>query len=308
MTALVIGASGLVGGALLDALAEADVDAVGTYAGHARPGLRALDVRDAAAVRALADDTAAQVIYVPASLTNVDYCEMHPDESYAINVAGVHNIVATGRRVVYFSSDYVFAGDSGPYRESDPVHPLCVYGEHKLQAERAVPADGLIVRTTVVYGPEWQGKNFIYRLCTTLRAGQRLRVPHDQIGSPTYAPNLARAAVALERADRSGIYHVAGPERASRYEFALAAAEIFGLDRHLIDPISTSELRQAARRPLDAGMISDKAAAQLQFPLVGYLEGLRLFRDVLGKQRSVEGSASALPGIAEAMPSERERG
>ena len=97
MTALVIGASGLVGGALLDALAEADVDAVGTYAGHARPGLRALDVRDPVAVRALADDTAAQVIYVPASLTNVDYCETHPDESYAINVAGVHNIVATAR-------------------------------------------------------------------------------------------------------------------------------------------------------------------------------------------------------------------
>jgi dTDP-4-dehydrorhamnose reductase len=279
MTALVIGASGLVGGALLEALAEADIDAVGTYAGHARSGLRPLDVRDAAAVGALVDGTQAQVIYVPASLTNVDYCETHPEESHAINVAGVRSIVATGRRVVYFSSDYVFAGDKGPYRETDPVHPLCVYGEHKLQAEQAIPANGLILRTTVVYGPEWQGKNFIYRLCTTLRAGQRLRVPDDQIGSPTYAPNLARAAVALERAGCPGIYHVAGPQRVSRYELALAAAEIFGLDRRLIDPISTPELHQAARRPLDAGMISDKAAAKLPFPLLGYREGLRLFRD-----------------------------
>lgn len=288
MKALVIGASGLVGGALLDALAEAGVDAVGTYAGHARPGLRPLDVRDATAVRDLADDTRAQVIYVPASLTNVDYCETHPEESHAINVDGVRHVVATGCRVVYFSSDYVFAGDHGPYRESDPVQPLCVYGEHKLQAEQALPSTALIVRTTVVYGPEWQGKNFIYRLCATLRAGQRLRVPHDQIGSPTYAPNLARAAVALERAGATGIYHVAGPQRVSRYELALAAAEVFGLDARLIEPISTRELHQAARRPLDAGMISDKAAAQLPFPLVGYREGLRLFRDVLAGQPGMQ--------------------
>lgn len=284
MTALVIGASGLVGGALLDALAAVDVEGVGTYAGHARPGLRPLDVRDPAAVRALANETRADVMYVPASLTNVDYCETHPEESYAINVDGVRHVVATGRRVVYFSSDYVFAGDNGPYREYDPVNPLCVYGEHKLQAEQVLPRNALIIRTTVVYGPEWQGKNFIYRLCSTLRDGQRLRVPHDQIGSPTYAPNLARAVVALERAGCTGMYHVAGPQRISRYELALAAAEVFGLDARLIDSISSPELRQAARRPLDAGMISDKAAAQLPFALVGYREGLRLFRAALEGQ------------------------
>jgi dTDP-4-dehydrorhamnose reductase len=284
MTALVIGASGLVGGALLEALAEAGRDAIGTYAGHGRAGLRPLDIRDATAVHALIEDVGADVIYVPASLTNVDFCETHPEESYAINVAGVCHVVATGRRVVYFSSDYVFAGDKGPYREGDPVQPLCVYGEHKLAAERALPPDALILRTTVVYGPEWQGKNFIYRLRSTLRDGHRLRVPHDQIGSPTYAPNLARAAVALERAGCTGVYHVAGPARVSRYELALAAAEVFGLDRRLIDPIATPELRQAARRPLDAGMVSDKAAAELSFPLVGYREGLRLLRDVLDGQ------------------------
>jgi dTDP-4-dehydrorhamnose reductase len=287
MKALVIGASGLVGGALLEGLAQQGSDAIGTYAGHARPGLRPLDVRDADAVRTLADEVGAAVIYLPASLTNVDYCETHPEESYAINVAGVRHVVATGRRMVYFSSDYVFAGDQGPYRESDAVRPLCVYGEHKVQAERALPSDALILRTTVVYGPEWQGKNFVYRLRSTLREGRRLRVPHDQIGNPTYAPNLARAALALERKGCAGVYHVAGPTRVSRYEFALAAAEVFGLDQRLIDPIATPELRQPARRPLEAGMWSDKAAAELPFPLVGYREGLRSFRDVLEGQSAL---------------------
>lgn len=285
MTAVVIGASGLVGGSLLDALKDAGIDVVGTYAGHERRGLLPLDVRDADAVKRVIDSARADVVYMPASLTNVDYCENHPEESHAINVDGVRHVVATGRRVVYFSSDYVFAGDHGPYRESDPVYPLCVYGDHKVRAEQAIPADGLILRTTVVYGPEWQRKNFIYRLLSTLRDGQRLRVPHDQVGSPTYAPNLARAAVALERAGCTGVYHVAGPERANRYEFALAAADVFGLDRQLLDAISTDELRQPARRPLDAGMVSDKAAAKLPFPLVGYREGLRLFRDAIEKER-----------------------
>lgn len=281
MKALVIGASGLVGGSLLDALAEVGTESIGTYAGHERRGLLPLDVRDAAAVKGLIERSGVDVVYMPASLTNVDYCENHPEESHAINVDGVRHVVATGRRIVYFSSDYVFAGDKGPYRESDLVYPLCVYGDHKVRAELSLPATALILRTTVVYGPEWQGKNFIYRLRSTLHDGQRLRVPEDQIGSPTYAPNLARAAVALERSGCTGVYHVAGPQRASRYEFALAAADVFGLDRRLIDPISTADLRQPARRPLDAGMVSDKAAAKLPFPLIGYKEGLRLFRDVM---------------------------
>ena len=74
------------------------------------------------------------------------------------------------------------------------------------------------------------------------------------------------------------------PERVSRYQFALAAADVFGLDVRLIHPISTAELRQAARRPLDAGMVSDRAAGELPFFLVGYGDGLRLFRDLLDGQ------------------------
>jgi dTDP-4-dehydrorhamnose reductase len=278
MTALVIGASGLVGGALVEALTEAGEPVVGTSCAHPRQGLQGLDLRDAVAVRRCVEQTAASVLYVPASLTNVDYCELHPEESFAINVAGVRHLAACGVRLVYFSSDYVFAGDRGPYRESDPVGPLCVYGRHKVLAEEAVGAGALIIRTTVVYGAEVQGKNFVYRLRSVLGEHKPLNVPTDQIGSPTYAPNLARAAVALERRGARGVYHVAGPQRVSRYEFAREAAAVFGLDASLIRPVTTPELGQAAPRPLDAGMICDKAQAELAFPLVAYGEGLRLLR------------------------------
>jgi dTDP-4-dehydrorhamnose reductase len=126
----------------------------------------------------------------------------------------------------------------------------------------------------------------------TLRAGQPVRVPADQIGSPTYAPNLARAAVALEQSGAKGIYHLAGPERANRYEFARAAAAVFGLDAAPLQPVTTAELGQAAARPLNAGMVCDKAQAELSFPLIGYHHGLQLLRAELEPRRAVRSAAT----------------
>ena len=136
------------------ALREAGHAAVGTYAGHPGSELLRLDLRDRSAVGDCIERAAPTVVFLTASLTNVDYCETHPDESYAVNVQGARNVAATGVRVVYFSSDYVFAGESGPCRESDTVRPLNVYGQHKVLAEQSLSNDTLIIRTTVVYGPE----------------------------------------------------------------------------------------------------------------------------------------------------------
>ncbi len=279
---LVIGASGQVGEHLIRALSASGLDAVGTYYSHAIPGLRELDVRDTGNVHALIEMIRPEVIYVPASLTNVDYCELHPEEAYAANVVGVRNVVAAtnevGARLVFFSSDYVFDGKSGSYREDDLPAPICEYGRQKVLAEQHVSLqarDYLIVRTAVVYGWERQGKNFVYRLTDALRCGRTIQAPIDQVGSPTYAPNLARAVVELALSDASGVYHVAGPEQVNRYDFARVAAEVFGLDSRLIQPVATSELGQAAARPLNAGLAVEKAAERLTVELSGYRDGLR---------------------------------
>jgi len=280
---LVIGASGQVGEHLLHTLHARGLNATGTYFSHAVPDMEALDVRDAAKVLGLLKRVQPQVVYLPASLTNVDWCETNPAEGYAINVRGVHHVVQAaneiGARLVYFSSDYVFDGGDGPYREEAPVNPLCEYGRQKVMAEHAVALharEALIVRTTVVYGWERQGKNFIQRLCDTLRAGQTIRAPVDQIGSPTYAPDLASAAVELAQAGAHGVYHVVGSELADRYEFACEAARVFELDGRLIQAVKTDELKQTASRPLRAGMCIDKVSARLGRPLLSYRDGLRV--------------------------------
>jgi dTDP-4-dehydrorhamnose reductase len=222
-------------------------------------------------------------VYLPAAQGSADHCEQHPEKAYMTNVIGVCNIAQAvndiGAKLVYFSSDYIFDGKAGPYHEDYPANPICEYGRQKLIAEHYLALharDYLIVRTTVVYGWERQRKNFVCRLLSTLEAGNILRVPVDQVGNPTYAPNLAQAVIELACSGAKGVYHIVGPERANRYEFACEAARVFGLDASLIKGVPTCELGQVAPRPLNAGMVAKKAADELKVSLVGYKEGLRM--------------------------------
>ncbi len=279
---LVIGASGLVGGHLMRVITTRGEPVVGTHSGESLDGFESLDIRSAPAVETLVKRVRPQIVYLPAALTNVDHCELHPEESYAVNVLGVRNVTQAaqeiGSKVVFFSSDYIFDGTSGPYREDDAPRPLSVYGQHKVLGENVVSqlaSHALIIRTTVVYGTERAGKNFMYRLWRTLRAGKPLRVPIDQIGSPTYAPNMTAVVRELVQRGASGVFHVAGSAVVDRYLFAREAVAAFGLDSALLEPVKTEELGQPARRPLRAGLRIDKVRAAVSTPLLDYREGLR---------------------------------
>ncbi len=278
---LVIGASGQVGEHILHQAGLAGHGALGTYHESERPGFTQLDIRDSGQVDRLIRQTRPAVVWLPAATTNVDYCETHPEETFATNVAGVYHVLEAthraGAKLVYFSSDYVFDGHAGPYAENDVPRPLSEYGRQKLAAEHAVAvhaSDALIVRTTVVYGWENGGKNFVVQLVQKLRRGERMRVPSDQVGSPTYAPDLARTVVALADSPSRGLFHLVGPDLVDRLVFARAAAEAFGLDPSLIEGVPTRELAQGAPRPLEAGMITQKGSS-IPGTLRGITEGLR---------------------------------
>ncbi|MFC1936201.1 SDR family oxidoreductase [Chloroflexota bacterium] len=278
---LIIGASGQVGGQIYTHLSGASDQILGTYNSRAFPGLEQLDFRDTEATHGLIERFMPGVIYLPASLTNVEYCEGHPEESYQANVEGVKNVVRAANqveaKVVYFSSEYVFDGLNGPYREEDPVNPISVYALHKVIAEHYLSMycdDFLIIRTTVVYGWERQGKNFVIRLIKTLEDGGTVRVPEDQISSPTYSPNLVEAVVELVAAGKRGVYNVVGPDVISRYAFAVQVAKIFGLTDGEIQPVKTESLGQVAKRPLKAGLVIDKVKAEIETPLLGVEAGL----------------------------------
>lgn len=277
---MVIGASGLVGSWLMNTL---EPKAIGTYYSQAVADYKRLDIRDSQAVEELLHIERPGVIYCPAARPGVDWCEENPQKSYATNVAGIQNVAKAAKQIgalmVFFSSDYVFDGGDGPYSETDKANPICVYGQHKLLAEQLIsellPDRHIIARITVVYGWERAGKNFVFRLVQSLRNHQRVRVPSDQLGSPSYAPNLTKAAVELAQRELVGTWHIAGPECLNRYEFAVLTARVFGLDGSLIQAVTTDELNQVAARPLKAGIKVDKAQKVLKTRLVSPADGLQ---------------------------------
>ncbi|MEZ6188256.1 MAG: SDR family oxidoreductase [Planctomycetota bacterium] len=281
MRALVIGASGQIGGHLRSQLLARGDEVVGTYGSVAQPGLRALDLEDPDAACALVAEVRPDVVLLPAGWTWVDGNEDDRARSFLLNCEVPRRIAEACRDVgavfVTYSTDYVFDGAAGPYAEDDPVHPLNVYGEAKLQAERELQATGaecLVLRTTTVYGPETQGKNFVYQLVRRLRAGQPFKIPSDQVATPSYGPDVAAATLGLLERGARGVWHVAGPDVLDRAAFALVACDVFDLDYDAIEVKTTAELGQRAERPLLAGLKTDKLrAAGLQ--VRGVREGLQ---------------------------------
>lgn len=267
MRAVVIGGSGQIGGWLLRVLAERGHDAVGTYATKPFPGLVPLDAADLRSASVWLRGQRPDVVFYPAGFTWVDQCERDPALARSANVEQPVNLAQTsaeiGARFVYFSTDYVFDGQCGPYAESAPPHALSVYGQAKLEAEQALGDIHLTLRTTWVFGPERQGKNVAYQLARSLSAGRTFTCPTDQYSTPSYGPDVARAAVLLAEAGLSGLFHVAGPEFLDRVRFATKLAESFGLDPSLIVGKPTAELAQAALRPLRGGLLTPKLDALL---------------------------------------------
>lgn len=286
MKALVVGGSGLVGQALTRALERAGFDVVPTAWRRTRAGLRALDIRDEAAVRACVHQVAPAVIFLAVNNPGgVDACEDHPDEAHAVHVGGTRAVAAAGAAagslLVYYSTDYIFDGGAGPYTEEDPPHPRSVYGQVKLQSEQAVQehtAAHLILRTTAVFGWDRTSRNLAMQVWERLQAGDVLPVASDQWCNPTLADGLAEASVRLVQAGARGIFNVTGKDRMPRAQLAQALARAMGLDANLIRSVPTAELKQRAPRPLQGGLRTDKLIGVLGTEPLDLPEALKRFR------------------------------
>lgn len=212
------------------------------------------------------------VVVHAATLTDVDKCELNKELAWKINVEGTRNIVdaakSTGTFVIYISTDYVFSGEKGNYKESDEPGPINYYGLTKLKAEELVKtqAEYFIGRPSVIYGstPAAGKVNFALWLIETLRKSEHVKIVTDQCNTPTLNTNLAD--MTLEVVDRrlTGIFHLCGATRVSRFEFAQMIAEAFGLDKNFIDPVLSSQFTWPAKRPMDSSLDTSKAKQTLQ--------------------------------------------
>ena len=166
----------------------------------------------------------------------------------------------SGAVLLFFSSDYVFDGKSGPYNSAQP-RPINVYGSQKLEAERVVlnASDrNVVIRTCQVYGPDPRRANFVLRTSDELREGRVVRVRDDLFGTPTYAPDLARETMRLLAKGNGGLWHVAGEDFVSRYQLAVSLCRAFGFNSSLITATSSTTATDVAPRPLRSGLIRSR--------------------------------------------------
>lgn len=266
MNCLIIGASGQLGGQLLLACRDEGLTTIGAACRHPRPGLLQLDLQDGVAATALVRRVRPDVVFLSGAFTHVDRAEEVPQECYAVNVEGTAAVARAvreqGGELVFVSTEHVFPESDQPHSEDDQVGPINVYSRSKALAEDVVrdtlPNRHLIVRTSWSYGPDEQGKNFVYRAVRTLAEGKPLVVPNDQFGQPTYCPDLARAALRLVQIRQHGTLHVVGPSLINRYEYACMIARMFDLDPTGVVGVPTAELGQAAPRPRKVALATDK--------------------------------------------------
>ena len=290
MKLLIIGASGQVGHQIMTLARQEGHETVGTYSAHPEPDLVQLDLRSSAECEKRIPEIRPDAVLCVGAMTNVELCETEADLAHRINVQGplacARAAGKIGAKFVYFSTEYVFDGRSGPYTEESPVNPINVYGRSKADAETALALthpSALIIRTTVVYGFDRQGKNFVYQLLARAKKGEPMRVPTDQISSPTYNEDLAAATLRLTEKGASGIFHVTGPDILDRFAFAKVACEVYHLDAGLLQPVTTSEFKQKAARPLTAGLRIDKLINATGFRPRGVRQGLEAMKQRLSQ-------------------------
>ncbi len=280
MKLLIIGAEGQVGGVFMRAFgAAAGFSAVGT-ARNGQNGFVRLDLNIPETIIGAFEKIRPDAAVLCSALTDVDACESDPDSALAVNGAGAALTARAcgrfGSKLVYISTEYIFDGREGPYAEEAASNPINVYGASKLAGEKAVSEneDCLIIRTAGVYSYDKRSKNFAMQLINRLEKGERMNVPADQYSTPTYAPDIAEAAVRLLNLKKNGIYNVAGADFINRYEFAVFAARQLGLNDKLITPKKTPELAQKASRPLRAGLEIFKLERETGFKPCGAERGI----------------------------------
>ena len=289
MKVLVTGAGGQLGLDLLDAFADHDVVGLGSAD---------LDVADEPAVAAAVADHAPDLVLNAAAWTDVDGCEADPDRAHRVNALGpwwlARACLRTDATLVTVSTDYVFSGppERGPdgrvrgWTEFDPVRPLNTYGRSKAAGEQLVretlPAHH-IVRTAWLCGA--RGDSFVRTMLRLGRERDELQVVDDEVGSPTFCRDLARAVRTLAVSGRHGTVHLVNEGRCSRHELAVRALQLAGIDVQ-VSPVGSDAFRRPAARPTFS--VLDTAHARLSGvpPLPPWEEGLAALVTELDTARS----------------------
>ncbi len=243
----------------------------------------AADVTDRRQMQYVFEWAKPDVVIHTAAIGSVDFAERNREQTRKVNVGGtgvVAELCKTFKsRLIYISSNAVFDGRTPFYSETAPVNPINYYGQLKVEAENVVRESNIpwtIVRPILMYGWPYHGErdNPVVWWVRSLKDGKPIKVVDNVFNKPLPAWSCAEAIWAIVQQNRSDIYHIAGRDHISLYQFALLTAEIFGLDDSLITPVPDSYFPEIAPRPQDTSFDTIKMETELDVKPVGVKDGL----------------------------------
>ncbi|QEC45355.1 SDR family oxidoreductase [Pseudobacter ginsenosidimutans] len=292
MKILITGANGLLGQHLVQELLHQQFTVLATSKGPNRLPFepseqfryRSLDITDELNLEKVMEEERPDVIVHAASMTQVDECEKNTELCEKVNVYGTTQLLvdaeAFSKYIIYVSTDFVFDGLNGLYREDDDLRPVNFYGFTKMQAEAIMHTSEIpwaIVRTCLVYGNPLQGtrSNIVNWVRESLQEGESIKVVSDQMRTPTYVGDLAKGLVEMIKRRSTGIYHLSGKEQLTPYQMALKTADHFSLDKSLITEVTADTFTQPAKRPPRTGFDISKAEKDLDYKPMTFEEGLQ---------------------------------
>jgi dTDP-4-dehydrorhamnose reductase len=276
MRLLITGGSGLLGSKIARIATLNGYETHSGYSKHlATKGIPIkFDICDRKTVSKVFERIKPEAVVHAAALTNVDKCEEDVELARKVNIDGTENILDSSERhntfLVYVSTDYVFSGEEGMYKETDKPKPINHYGLTKLEGEKRVKVSDIgwcIARTSVIYGstPAAGKENFALWVLNKLKKREPVKIITDQWVSPTLNTNLAKMILEIIERKLTGIYHLAGATPVNRHEFSTLIAETFQLDKTLITPAKSIEMKWLAKRPKNTSLNVEKAIKTLEF-------------------------------------------
>ncbi len=294
---VVTGANGLLGQTLINLLLEENevYDVYGLSRGTNRTERSdftyiSIDITVHDKLSEVIDEIAPEVVVNTAAMTNVDLCETEKEACDILNVDVVANLAKicenSRTHLIHISTDFIFDGEKGYYKETDVPNPLSHYGWSKLKSEQVLQRSAAkfsILRTILVYGlvKNMARNNIVLWVKEMLENGKEITIVDDQFRMPTYVEDLAMACKIAMDSKAEGIFNISSNTLLSIYEMVLQIADVFNLNKDLVKPISTATLNQIAKRPPKTGFDLSKTNKELDFYPKSFQEDVQRFKETL---------------------------
>lgn len=295
MKILVTGSNGLLGQKLIKLLTDENHEVIATARGENRIGYltkhfiyETMDITSEDEVKEIISRHQPEVVINCAAMTNVDQCEDDREECIKLNVDAVKYLInacdQNNTFLLHLSTDFIFDGENGPYKETDVASPVSFYGESKLMAEQLLIESKInwaIARTVLVYGitPGMSRSNIILWVKDSIEKGKELKIVNDQWRTPTLAEDLAKGCYLIAKKKTEGIFNISGKDLLTPYDMAMKTCDYFGLDKSKIEEVDGSMFTQKAKRPPKTGFVLDKAIEVLGYDPVSFEEGIGIMAD-----------------------------